>query len=409
MADKDRVILHSDLNSFFASVECRDNPLLADKPMAVCGDEEKRHGVILAKNIHAKKYGIITGESVVEAKRKCPQLVTVKASHGKYKEASDRVKDIYCRYTDLVEPFGIDECWLDVTDSLKLFGGVEAIAEEIRRAVKDEVGVTVSIGVSFNKVFAKLGSDMKKPDAITYITRENYKQLVWPLPASELLYVGRATKEKLLKYNVKTIGKLACLSDKFLLEHFGKTGPILGKYARGEDDSTVAKYGETTPIKSIGNGNTAAHDLTTEAEVDALIYCMAESVARRIRKHGLTATGVTLTVKTDDLQSYSVQKKTPHPTASATTIGACAVSLFKESFRWQTNVRAITVCAHGLSDEAVVQLCFTGDFEKEQKLCALEKTVDKLRNKYSEPIIMRGIVYAESIKTEEKDKDNKDR
>jgi len=392
---KDRVILHSDLNSFYASVECRDDPQIADKPVAVTGDAELRHGIILTKNQIAKEYGVKTGETIFEAKKKCPALITVKANFNKYIEVSEQVRRIYYDYTDYIEPFGLDECWLDVTASLKMFGGAENIAEQIRRRIKEEVGVTVSIGVSFNKIFAKLGSDMKKPDAVTYITRENFKQKVWPLPAADLLYVGRATERKLEKYNVKTIGKLAELSDKFLYGHLGKHGLVLGKFARGEDDAPVMKYGETTAIKSVGNGNTAAHDLKTLTEVKSLIFCMAESVASRLRKHGLIANGVVITVKTDDLAYYTVQKKTNFPTASAATIGKAAVELFCESFGWSKNVRAITVCATYLESKDIVQLNFSGDYERERKLCSLEQTVDRIRRKYSHPAILRGIVFTD--------------
>lgn len=392
----DRVILHSDLNCFYASVECRDNPQIADKPVAVCGDAEQRHGIILAKNMVAKSYGISTGESILEAKKKCRNLITITANFEKYRAVAQSVREIYYNYTDLIEPFGIDECWLDVTASIKLFGSAENIAEDIRRRVKEEIGVTVSIGVSFNKIFAKLGSDMKKPDAITYITRENFKQKVWPLPACDLLYVGRATERKLERYNVKTIGKLASLSDEFLKEHFGKHGLVLGKFAKGNDDAPVMKYGESAEIKSIGNGNTAPHDLTTITEVKSLIYCMVESVASRMRKHKLSAGGIALTVKTNDLEYYTVQKRTDYPTSSVTTLGKLATELFKESFDWSKPVRAITVCACYLSDDSAVQLSFGGEYEKEKKLCKLDETVEKIRKKYSHPTIVRGVVFTDA-------------
>ena len=404
---KERVILHSDLNCFYASVECRDNPSIADKPVAVCGDQKERHGIVLAKNQIAKGYGINTGDTVFEAKRKCPSLVVVGVNFEKYIEASERVRKIYYCYTDMIEPFGLDECWLDVTHSLQLFGSGEQIAYQIKERIKREVGLTVSIGVSFNKVFAKLGSDMKKPDAVTVITRENFKQKVWGLPASDLLYVGRATKRKLDKINVKTIGMLASLPDKFLYESFGKHGLVIGKFARGQDDSPVMKYGETTEIKSIGNGNTAARDLTTVTEVKSLIYCMAESVATRLRKHKLNANGVALSIKTHDLETFSLQRKFLSPTACAATLGKYATELFQESFDWSKSVRAITVCACYLSNENAVQLSFMGDFDRERKLCTLEQTVDRLRKKYSHPAILRGIVFCDAqTKQMNPEKDN---
>ena len=403
----ERIVLHSDLNNCYASIECILHPELKGKYLAVCGSTAERHGIVLAKNQLAKQCGIKTGEVIWQAKQKCPQLVIVPPHMDQYLKFSKLTQAIYNRYTDLIEPFGMDECWLDVTHSLQLFGSGEQIAYQIKERIKREVGLTVSIGVSFNKVFAKLGSDMKKPDAVTVITRENFKQKVWGLPASDLLYVGRATKRKLDKINVKTIGKLASLPDKFLYESFGKHGLVIGKFARGQDDSPVMKYGETTEIKSIGNGNTAARDLTTVTEVKSLIYCMAESVATRLRKHKLNANGVALSIKTHDLETFSLQRKFLSPTACAATLGKYATELFQESFDWSKSVRAITVCACYLSNENAVQLSFMGDFDKERKLCTLEQTVDRLRKKYSHPAILRGIVFCDAqTKQMNPEKDN---
>lgn len=205
----DRTILHCDMNNFYASVECLYNPALRGKPVAVGGDVEARHGIILAKNYEAKKYGVQTGEALWQAKQKCPGLTIVPPSFEKYLRFSRLAREIYGCYTDRIESFGLDECWLDLTGSERLFGGGKAVADKLRERIKFELGVTISVGVSHNKIFAKLGSDMKKPDATTVITRENYKDVVWPLPVSDLLFVGPATTRKLARYGIHTIGQLA--------------------------------------------------------------------------------------------------------------------------------------------------------------------------------------------------------
>ena len=205
----DRVILHCDLNCFYASVELLSHPDLRDVPMAVCGDPNSRHGIILAKNEPAKKFGIQTAETIWQAKKKCPDLVLLPPHHDLYREYSRKVNAIYDEYTDLVEPFGIDESWLDVTHTLHLFGGdARALADALRERMKRQLGLTLSVGVSFNKVFAKLGSDYKKPDATTVISRENWKELVWPLQVGDLLYVGGAARKLLKQYGITTIGQL---------------------------------------------------------------------------------------------------------------------------------------------------------------------------------------------------------
>ena len=219
----DRVILHIDMNNFYASVETLYDPSLKDIPMAVGGDKERRHGIVLAKNMLAKAKGVKTAEALWEAERKCPGIKFVPPHFERYAKYSRLAKEIYMQYTDMVESFGLDECWLDVSESANLFGGGKKIAEEIRAAVKKEIGITVSVGVSWNKIFAKLGSDMKKPDAVTEITEENYRDLVWRLPVEELLYVGRATKNKLNKRGVYTIGQLANTDEALLSDEEYRT------------------------------------------------------------------------------------------------------------------------------------------------------------------------------------------
>ena len=255
----DRVIFHCDLNSFYASVELLDHPELRHLPVAVCGDPESRHGIILAKNEPAKAFGVKTAETIWQARKKCPELVLLPAHHSKYRDFSRQVNGLYREYTDLVESFGIDESWLDVTGTLHLFGGdARALADQLRDRIRSQFGLTISVGVSFNKVFAKLGSDYKKPDATTVITRENYRQIVWPLPVTDLLYVGRAAAHTFQRFNIRTIGDLANFDRDALFSLLGKTGAQLHDFASGADRSPVAPASQSTPPKSVGNGCTFA-------------------------------------------------------------------------------------------------------------------------------------------------------
>ena len=278
----DRVILHCDLNCFFASVELLSHPDLRDIPTAVCGDPASRHGIILAKNEPAKRLGIQTAETIWQAKKKCPGLVLLPPHHGLYQEYSRRVNAIYEQYTDLVEPFGIDESWLDITGSMHLFGGdPKAIADALRRRLRQELGLTISVGVSFNKVFAKLGSDYKKPDATTVISRENWQDIVWPLPVGDLLFVGRAAGRVLHQYGVETIGQLAACSPQMLETLLGKLGLQLHEYANGLDGSPVRPAGQQEPVKSVGNGTTFPKNLTRWEEVQRGLAVLSDSVADR--------------------------------------------------------------------------------------------------------------------------------
>ena len=280
----DRVIFHCDLNCFYASVELLSHPELREVPVAVAGDPASRHGIILAKNEPAKQCGVKTAETIWQAKKKCPNLVLLPAHHKLYREYSNKVNAIYDEYTDLAESFGIDESWLDVTNTLHLFGGdAKALANAIRQRVKRELGLTLSVGVSFNKVFAKLGSDYKKPDATTVITRENFRRIVWPLPVSDLLYVGRAAEQTFQRFGVKTIGDLAAFDRQALFTLLGKHGVQLHDYACGLDRSPVSPAGQYTPPKSVGNGFTFPRNLQGREEIRGGITQLSDHVAARLR------------------------------------------------------------------------------------------------------------------------------
>ena len=411
----DRTVLHCDCNSFFASVECMLDPSLASVPMAVCGSEEDRHGIVLAKNEKAKAYGIKTAETVWSAKKKCKDLVVVPPHHDEYLRVSRRVNEIYRRYTDLVEPFGIDECWLDVTASRRLFGDGIEIAERIRNEIKSEIGITVSIGVSFNKIFAKLGSDYKKPDAITVISRENYKQIVYPLPVDNLLFVGQRTADELKKAGIKTIGELAATDTSFLTYKFGKAGAVLSTYARGEDKSPVASVYEKNDPKSIGNGMTFKKDISSDDEIRLGIAFLSEEICERMRRKGKKCSTVCVTIRDTMLCNISRQRQLSSPTNISSEISDIAFSIVKQEWKTGKPIRMLTVTAASLTDEneATFQTdIFDEGEEKRKKFESLEKTIDKIRGKHGRSIISRagvisndiGISISESRKTDEEKK-----
>jgi DNA polymerase-4 len=388
-----RVILHCDLNNFYASVECLYNPELRDKPVAVCGSAEDRHGIVLAKNYIAKSYGVRTGEATWEAKRKCPGLITVKPNYSLYLKFSRYAREIYEYYTDRIESFGIDECWLDVSESLLLFGDGTKIADEIRRRVKSEMGVTVSIGVSYNKIFAKLGSDIKKPDAVTVITEDNFKDKVWRLPVEELLYVGRSTKAKLNNLSVFTIGDLANCSSQFLVNQLGKWGSILWNFANGYDISPVAKLGYEAAIKGIGNSITTPRDLTKNEDVKILIYVLSESVGERLRRHNFKGRTVQISIRDTALKSIDRQGKLDRHTYITSEIAAKAYEIFLNSWDWSKNIRSLGVRVTDLVEgDNFVQMSFFLEDIKRQKREAIDACVDRIRERFGHYSVQRAVL-----------------
>lgn len=387
-----RTILHSDLNNFYASVEGLYHPEYANVPLVVCGKTEDRHGIVLAKNMIAKKAGIKTGMVLFEAKTLCPNLVCVEAHHNLYLKYSRLVRKIYLEYTDRVEPFGIDEAWLDVTGSKICGGDGYKIAEQIRRRVKEEIGLTVSIGVSFNKVFAKLGSDMKKPDAVTVITKDNFKSMVWGLPASDLLYVGRATKEKLEKLNINTIGELATFSKPILTSKLGKWGEVLLSYARGQDIDEVRKYDEWEELKSIGNSLTYYRDIKNDDDVYSLLILLAESVCARMKDAGFKcARTISLVVTNDKLESFTRMAKSASPMCLSTEMSQLAFELFKKHFSWNNAlVRGLGISVSDFTEQK--QLALFEDEKKKDKMIKLESVIEAMRDKYGRKIINKAVI-----------------
>ena len=396
----DRIILHCDLNSFYASVELRDHPDLRTVPTAVCGDPSSRHGIILAKNEAAKKYGVQTAETIWQARKKCPGLVLLPPHHSLYRQVSRQVNAIYEQYTDLVEPFGIDESWLDVTNTLHLFGGnARALADALRERMKRELDLTLSVGVSFNKVFAKLGSDYKKPDATTVISRENWQKLVWPLPVGALLYVGGAAQKLLAQFGVKTIGQLASCRRDALETLMGKMGAQLHDYANGLDTDPVRSRYEAEPVKSVGNGTTFPQNLTTAEQVRGGIAILADSVASRLRHAGLYAGGIQVTVRDPQFRDRSRQMQLPAPTHLIRELTAAAMELTHQLWKPPAPVRALTVTAIHLvrSEDAYeqVDLFTAGAAPKQEKQEKLEAAMDRLRGKYGTGVISYGAAHPE--------------
>lgn len=388
------------MNSFFASVELIEHPELKEKPVAVCGDPDSRHGIILAKNEPAKAFGIVTAETVSQARRKCPGLILLPPHHDKYRHYSRLINAVYYQYTDMVEPFSIDESWLDVTASVKLFGSGRDIADRIRERVRSELGLTLSAGVSYNKIFAKMGSEYKKPDATTEITRENYKRLLWPQPVENMFFVGFATAQKLRSAGISTIGDLASASDIRLESLLGKQGPLLIKYASGRDDSPVSLSGERDRIKSVGNGITFSRDLKSAEDALTAVTSLSDTVAGRLRKYGFKAKGVKVDIKDASFKSISRQKQLVKPTHLSSDIKQAAMELISSSWRFPDPIRLITVTAINLTDgEEGEQLSFFGngyssDSESaaaaEEKSDSIEKAMDDIRRKFGDSSITFG-------------------
>ena len=406
----ERIVIHSDLNNFYASVERKLNPELVGKPVAVCGDKELRHGIVLAKSEEAKVFGVKTAEPVWQAQRKCPNLIIVPPHFDTYIKYSKAVREIYARYTDLIESYGIDECWLDISTSTLLFpeykgekfieidgnkfysdGFLQHLGDTIRNTVKKELGITVSCGVSFNKVFAKLGSDLKKPDGTTVISRANFKKTVYGLPVEDLLYVGKATREKLYSMGFNTIGKLAGADDDIIINAFGKVGQSLLRNARGQDKEPVRHMDDKREMKSIGNSSTYKEDVTDLRTIKRNLYILSESVATRLRESGQgLADTVHLWVRYGNLLDFSVQTKIRH-TALCSEIASTAYDLFIKNVKPPFKVRSLGVTVSGF-DNGTSQITYDeacGDYKKRE---AVERCVDEIRKKHGYSKLQRGIV-----------------
>ena len=385
-----RTILHVDANNFYASVECLYRPELRDRPVVVCGDPELRHGIVLSKNYPAKACGIVTAEPLGAARKKCPDLVPVVADFSKYQRFTEEMREIFRRYTDCIEPYGSDEAFLDVSASAGVRGEGKAIADDIRNRVRRQLGITCSAGVADNKPFAKLGSDMKKPDATAVLSPQDYPNRVWPLPAGDLLFVGRATQHKLYQLGLLTIGDVASTSRVVLRTLFGKNGDSLWTYANGRDTSPVVPMETEVPILSVGNSTTTPVDLLDEGDVLRTLCVLVESVAYRLRKHHLQGRVVHVRAVDTDLVGHGRQGTLTHPTQLSDTILTTAPGLFRASYPWVKPVRNVGVTVSGLtSSDGEQQLSFLPEVAREARALRLEQAKDDIRNRFGHLSIQR--------------------
>lgn len=396
----DRTILHCDMNSFFANVELLEHPELAGLPVAVAGNPADRHGIILAKNQEAKLRGVKTAETIVQARKKCPNLRLLPAHHDKYERYCGIINSIYLRYTDMVEPFSIDESWLDISASLKYFGkDGRQIADEIRQVVRSETGLTLSVGVSYNKIFAKMGSDYKKPDATTIISRENYRELLWPLSASEMFFVGRKTAERLASMGIETIGDIALADPKFLDAALGKLGLEIYRFANGLDDSEVARYTDQRECKSVGNGMTFRRDLKGREDVRTAVTSLSDKVSARLRKQGLYASGVKVDIKNPQFCTITRQTKLEGATDSGAQLAAAAMELIDRNWRYSDPIRLLTITGINISagepeEQISMFVCEDGTREKYK---AIDAAVDSIRSKYGRHSIMQAALIGNDL------------
>ena len=390
----ERIILHSDMNCYYASVEHLYRPELAGKPLAVGGDPEARHGIVLTADYMAKRKGVKTGMALWQAREVCPEITFVPPRMDLYMRFSKMASEIYSEYTNRIEPFGLDESWLDVSDSTTIKGDGEKIAKEISNRIKYELGVTVSIGVSFNKIFAKLGSDYKKPDAITTMYRNEFQTKAWSLPVGDLLCVGRSTQRKLMNFGINTIGDLAKCDEKILVAHLGKMGSILWAFANGYDDSPVRLENTRAPIKSVGNGVTTPRDLETDEDVKIVLYILAESVSARLRESGFRCRVVEISVRDKDLCSFTRQRKIKNATNITKEIAEYAFQLFKENYNWSKAIRSLGVRGADLvTDNYWEQIDLFSNMEKREKQMKMDEAVDEIRKRFGFYSVQRGLMY----------------
>lgn len=397
----ERIILHVDCNCFYASVEMLHHPELAGRPLAVGGDPEARHGIVMTANYAAKRQGVKTGQALWQARQACHDVVFVPPRMDLYIRFSQMARKIYHEYSDKVESFGLDECWIDITDTCVIIGDHTRtirngfiVAQEISSRIKKELGITVSIGVSWNKIYAKLGSDYKKPDAITVFDHDNYKKMIWPLPASDLLYVGRRTEKKLYNYGIRTIGELAECDPALLHSWFGKMGLVLSMFARGEDQTPVSEVGLESPIKSIGNSTTTPRDLENNEDVKLVLYLLSESVATRLRENYFEGWVVEVYVRDCDLMYWHQQRKLTAPTNISEEIEKAAMDLFTGLYPWYKPIRSLGIRVGTLQQEGQPrQMSLFIDEEKRMRMLRADRMVDWIRERFGFQAIQRGVMH----------------
>ena len=391
-----RNILHCDMNNFYASVECMLSPELKQYPVAVCGSVEERYGIVLAKNYKAKAFKVATGDAVWQAKQKCTDLVVVPPHYEEYLKYSKLAKAIYCDYTNQVEPYGMDKCWLDISSTKKLFGNPVDVANEIRERIKFELGLTISVGVSFNKIFAQLGSDYKQPDAVTVFEKETFREKIWSLPASDLLGVGRATTRVLNNYCIRTIGDLANSDYDFIKRILGKNGVSLWLYANGRDNSTVKDIKFVSPVKSIGHGITTVVDLSNEEEVWRVFLELTQGNGHKLRVHQKVAKAVAIYVRDNTLFSKQWQTQMQMVTQLPLVLAQYAFQLFKKRYDWRNPIRSVTIQAINLFPQDMPQqIDLFCDYERAEKQEKLDGCVEKLCQRFGKRCIRNAVLLQE--------------
>ena len=415
----ERLIFHCDCNNFFASCECLEHPELKNVPMAVAGDPEDRVGVVVAKNELAKKFGVKTTDTVWQAKRKCPEIVFVPPRHRFYKEISDRVNAIYCDYSDFVEPASIDESYLDLTGALRYYQMTpRELADSIRSRVKREIGITISIGVAHNKIFAKMGSDYKKPDATTVILGEDYKTILWPLPVSDLIFAGKASVKLLNQKGIHTIGDLALQAKERIISLLGKGGESLWEYANGIDTDPVRRWGDIPEVKSVSHGMTFKRDLISGSEIETGIAVLVDRIAMSLRHQDLKGSVISVQIKTPQLVTISRQTSLNHYTWLEHEIREVAMKLIHDNWHIGDPIRAITVgisklvpCSE-VSEQLDLFDIFTDEKRKgsknREKQDKIEAAASAIRQKLGSMALTLGIHQNNEIgvKREWKKKDN---
>ena len=391
-----RVILHCDMNNFYATVEAKKNPELKGKTLAVGGSDKDRHGIVLAKSYEAKLKGVKTGESLFEARRKCPELIVVPPDFDEYLIISKEAREIYYSYTDKVEPYGIDECWLDLSGTRGLFGDPLIVADQIKERIKAELGVTISVGLSFNKIFAKLASDLADRDSVMVIGENDFQEKIWPLPVGDLLGVGYATRKKLDWYGIHTIGDLASTGENFLKRKLGINGERLLAYAKGLDRSPVRGFLDVAPVKSVGHGITLRRDAIDENEVFMVLLELGIDVAYRLSQLGLLAKGVEVGIRDSALRFFSFQGRLPFPASAPLVLADTARRIFQEKYNWDFQVRLVSIRAINLEPVAgSEQLDLLGDFKVKDNQEAIASTLVKVRQRYGKGFLTYGVLLGE--------------
>ena len=382
-----KTILHCDLNCFFASAEMLYHPELRDVPMAVAGDPKDRHGIILAKNVPAKRMGVKTAETIKDALKKCPELVLRKPDYETYAYLSDRVRDLYYEYTDQIEPFGIDECWLDITHSISYFGSAQSIVDSLLHRIRQEIGLTLSIGISYNKVYAKLGSDLAKEDSFYRI--DSLKG-IRDLPVSALLGVGPQVAKQLESHGIHTIGDAADKPESYLTSILGKFGSVLHRYACGKADDEVSVYGNDHPIvKSISNSTTSKRDVGDLDDLKIVLTLLADNVARRLSEKGMYYKTVHLFLRNRDLKTRTLQIRLKENSDLGKQIYDEALQLFERNCDFVIPYRSVGVAVSDLSfkkDDLQTDL-FSQIPVYDQKQKDKETAMRKIRERFGDDAI----------------------